>query len=160
MPVRRPALSVTTRALISGAAILAVFPLAPWPRVQLALHAAIVVAICVDPRNYLVSALLAAASGWVLEASLKLLPHLGGTAWAAMSVAILASFLAEHWPTETLNVWLLRCLGLTVVLLLATHLGLRIATGVPHHFGQGWSFAFVSLPLWAWQTWRLHDQRG
>jgi hypothetical protein len=159
MPVRRPALSVATRALVALVAILLLFPLAPWPRLQLALHAAIVVALCVDPRDYLVTALLAALSGWAVEGSLKLLPRLGGTPWAALTTALLAAFLAEHWPAETRWNWILRCAGLTVVLLLLTHLMVRWAAG-PHGFGQGWSLVFLTLPLWAWQSWRLHEHRA
>lgn len=159
MPVRRPAPSVATRALVASVAIVLLFPLAPWPRLQLALHVAIVVALCVDARHYLLTAVLASASGWVLESGLKLLPRLGGTPWAAMTVALFAAFLAEHWPTETRQAWILRCLGLTVVLLLLTHLCLRLATGVAPRLGEGWSLAFLTLPLWAWQTWRFHSAR-
>lgn len=156
MALRRPALPVPTRALLGLAAVLLLFPLAPWPRLQLALHAAIVVALCVDPRSYLATALVAAASGWTLEGSLKLMPRMGGAPFAAMTVALLAAFLMEHWPPESRGPWILRCLALLVALLLLTHGAVRLASGPFGPLGTGWSLAFLLCPLWGWVTWPLH----
>lgn len=159
MVLRRPPLSPGARVLLGLAGVLAVMAAAPWPRIQLVLHVVTVLVLAPDPRNYLASGLLAAASGWALEGSLKLYPRLGGTPWAALTLCLAATFLAEHWPPENQGRWWLRCLGLTLTLALLTTLMVRLAAGAWPAL-DAWAWPLGMLPLWAWLGWRLQPGRG
>ena len=81
-------------------------------------------------------------------------PHMGGTAWADLTLLLLASWSAGRWPVETFRDWLSRLAALTVLHVVLAHIAVGIASG-PHLWGWGWLWALLSLPLWGWITWRL-----
>lgn len=140
--------------LLCAAGLGLLFLSAPFPRAQAVLHAMLVLALAPRSGAPLSTALWAGAAGWVLEGTLRLYPHLGGTAWADMSVALLAAWMAGRWPLEGLKGWLGRLAGLLLLQVLLVHGAVRLAAG-PHGWGSGWLWAALSLPLWGWAAWRL-----
>lgn len=158
MALRRPPLSLQTRNFVALLGVLSVLLTAPWPRLQLILHVITVVALAPDPRGYLLTGLLAAASGWALEGSLKLYPRLGGSPWAALTLALVAAFLAEHWPPDSRFRWMIRQLGLALGLFLLTQVMVYLAAGTMPS-AKTWLWVFISWPLWAYLTWRDQPAR-
>jgi hypothetical protein len=152
--MRPAAPSPTRQHLLCAAALGLLFLSAPFPRFQPVVHVVLVLALAPRAGSPLSGALWAIAAGWVLEGSLRLYPHLGGTAWANLSVTVLAGWMAGHWPLETLKGWMARLAGLLLLHTLLVHLAVRLASG-PHAWGFGWFWAGLSLPLWAWAAWRL-----
>jgi hypothetical protein len=146
--------SAARQNLLCAAALGLVFLCAPFPRLQAVVHVLLVLALAPRAGSPLSSALWAGAAGWALEGSLRLYPHLGGTAWADMTLALVAGGLAGRWPLEDVKGWLARLAGLLVAHTLLVHLAVRLAAG-PHAWGSGWFWALLSLPLWGWATWRL-----
>ena len=146
--------SATRQNLLCAAALGLVVLCAPFPRVQPVVHAMLVLALAPRAGSPLSGVLWAAAAGWALEGSLRLYPHLGGTAWANLSVTLLAGWMAGRWPLEGLKGWLARLASLLVLHTLLVHGAVRLAAG-PHPWGSGWLWAGLSLPLWGWAAWRL-----
>lgn len=151
----RPAPPTILRQNLSCAAGLGlVFLCAPFPGPQAVVHAALVLALAPRADSPLMGLLWAGAGGWALEGTLRLYPHVGGTAWADMTVALLAGWMAGRWPLEGLKGWIARLFPLLGLQVLLIHGAVRLAAG-PHPWGYGWLWAAFSLPLWAWATWRL-----
>lgn len=146
--------SVMRQNLLCAAALGLVFLCAPFPQIQPVFHILLVLALAPRAGSPLSSALWAGAGGWALEGSLRLYPHMGGTAWADMSMALLAGWMAGRWPLEGLKGWLARLASLLVLHALLVHGAVRLASG-PHPWGFGWLWALLSLPLWGWASWRL-----
>jgi len=140
--------------LLCGAALGLLFLAAPFPRLQLIVHALLVLALAPRAGAPLFGALWALAAGWGLEGSLRLYPHLGGTPWADLSLALLAGWMAGRWPLEGVKGWLTRLAGLSVLQVLLVHGAVRLASG-PHPWGFGWFWILLTLPLWGLGTWRL-----
>ena len=155
MPLRNPA----QRALAAIAAAAGLILLAPWPGAQALLHVALVLGFALDPASPLLTAIWAAAGGWAVEGSLRLYPHNGGTAWADMSVALLACWLLREWPVPSLKGWIGRQALLASLWLLLVHLAVRLAAG-PHLWGWGWAWVLLGLPAWGWATWRWQRPGG
>lgn len=151
--MRIPAPSALRQHLLCAIALGLVFLCAPFPRLQAVVHVALVLALAPRAGSPLGSALWAAAGGWALEGTLRLYPHLGGTAWADMTLALLAGWMAGRWPLEGVKGWLSRLAGLVVAHTLLAHLAVRLAAG-PHAWGPGWFWSLLSLPLWGWAAWR------
>ena len=103
--------SASRQNLLCAAALGLLFLSAPFPRIQLVLHAMLVLALAPRPGAPLVGALWALAAGWTLEGSLRLYPHLGGTAWADLTLTLLAGWMDGRWPLEGLKGWLARLAG-------------------------------------------------
>jgi len=150
IPVPSPARQHLLCALALGLVVLT----APFPRVQLLFHALLVLALAPRPGKPLSGALWAAAAGWALEGSLRLYPHLGGTAWADLSLALLAGWMAGRWPVEALKGWLARLAALSLLHALMVHGAVRLAAG-PHPWGFGWLWTLLTVPLWGGLAWRL-----
>ena len=146
--------SATRQTLLCAAALGLVVLCAPFPRVQPVVHALLVLALAPRPGAPLATARWAVAGGWMAESTLRLHPHLGGTAWADLSVALLAAWMAGRWPLEGLKGWMARLAALLVLHTLLVHGAVRLAAG-PHPWGLGWLWAGLSLPLWGWAAWRL-----
>ena len=127
---------------------------APFPSVQLILHAMLVVALAPRAGAPLSGALWALAAGWAMEGTLRLYPHLGGTAWADMTLSLLAGWMIGRWPLESLKGWWSRLASLSLLHVLLMHGAVRLAAG-PHPWGWGWFWILASVPLWGWLTWRL-----
>jgi hypothetical protein len=152
--MRIPAPSATRQNLLCAAALGLIVLSAPFPRFQAIPHVMLVLALAPRPGAPLVGALWALAAGWTLEGSLRLYPHLGGTAWADLSMTLLAGWMAGRWPLEGLKGWLARLASLSLLHGLLVHGAVRLATA-PHPWGWGWFWALVSAPLWGWFAWRL-----
>jgi hypothetical protein len=152
--MRIPAPSATRQNLLCAAALGLIFLSAPFPGIQVILHAMLVLALAPRSGDPLLGALWALAAGWTLEGSLRLYPHLGGTAWADLTLTLLAGWMAGRWPLEGLKGWLARLASLSLLHALLMHGAVRLAAG-PHPWGLGWFWALLSVPLWGWLTWRL-----
>ena len=150
--MRIPAPSATRQNLLCAAALGLVFLSAPFPQLQAVLHAMLVLALAPRAGEPLVGALWALAAGWTLEGSLRLYPHLGGTAWADLTLTLLAGWMAVRWPLEGLKGWLARLAALSVLHALLLHGAVRLATA-PHPWGWGWFWTLLSAPLWGWLAW-------
>ena len=131
-----------------------VFLCAPFPRLQAVFHVLLVLALAPRPGAALRTALWAAAGGWALEGAARLYPHLGGTPWADMSVALLVAWAAGRWPLESLRGWMIRLAGFALLQTVLVHGAVRLAAG-PHPWGSGWAWALATLPAWALLLWRL-----
>jgi len=127
---------------------------APFPRLQLVVHACLVLALAPRQGSPLVGALWAVAAGWCLEGSLRLYPHLGGTAWADLTMALLAGWMAGRWPLEGLKGWLQRLGAFALMQALLMHGAVRLAAG-PHALGWTWLWPVLTVPIWGWLGWRL-----
>jgi len=152
--MRIAAPSAMRQNLLCAAALCLVVLSAPFPRVQPIFHALLVLALAPRPGAPLVGALWALAAGWSFEGSLRLYPHLGGTAWADMTLTLLAGWMAGRWALEGLKGWLTRLAAFTLLQALLVHGAVRLASG-PHPWGWGWFWTLVTVPLWGWLTWRL-----
>ena len=154
--MRIPEPSAARQNLLCLAALGLLFLSAPFPRVQLLLHAVLVLALAPRPGAALSGALWALAAGWALEGSLRLYPHLGGTPWADLSLALLAGWMAGRWPLEGLKGWVARLGSLSLLHALLMYGAVRLAAG-PQAWGWSWSWLWIllSAPLWGWITWRL-----
>ncbi|HEX4845549.1 MAG TPA: hypothetical protein VFV26_04975 [Geothrix sp.] len=152
--MRIPAPPASRQNLLCAAALGLVFLCAPFPRAQSVIHVVLVLALAPRVGAPLATALWAGAAGWALEGSLRLYPHLGGTAWADMSMALVAGGMAGRWPLEGLKGWFARLAGLLALHTLLVHGAVRLASG-PHAWGTGWLWAAFTLPLWGWAVWRL-----
>jgi hypothetical protein len=150
----RSPVSTVRQDLLCLLALGMVFLCAPFPRVQAVFHVLLVLALAPRPGSALRTALWAAAGGWALEGTARLYPHLGGTPWADMSVALLAAWVAALWPVESLRGWMLRLAGLALLQTVLVHGAVRLAAG-PHPWGSGWAWALGTLPVWSWLLWRL-----
>lgn len=140
--------------LLSGASLGGVFLLAPWPGPQGIPHAFLVLGLAPLFRSPLVGALWAAAAGWALEGSLRIYPHLGGTAFANLNLCLMVHFLWILWPPHRRLVGLAQLAGLTLLHLLAVHLCVHVAAGA-HHWGTSWIWALAALPAWGMISLRL-----
>jgi len=152
--VRSAAPSRARQHLLCAAALGLLVLTAPFPMVQVVLHAVLVLALAPRSGEPLSGALWALAAGWALEGTLRLYPHLGGTAWADLSLVLLAGWMAGRWPLEGLKGWLVRLAGLGVLHTLLVHGAVTLAAG-SHPWGWGWLWTLLALPLWGWLTWRL-----
>lgn len=144
----------TRQNLLCAVGLGLLFLTAPFPVLQAVVHALLVLALAPRPGDPLMTALWALAAGWTVEGTLRLYPHLGGTAWADLNLALLAGWMAGRWPLEGLKGWLGRLLFLTSLHLLAIHGAVRLAAG-PHPWGWGWLGVLATLPVWGWVAWRL-----
>jgi hypothetical protein len=140
--------------LLCAIALGLVFLSAPFPRLQAVVHVVLVLALAPRVGSPLTGVLWAAAGGWAVEGTLRLYPHMGGTAWADMTFTLLAGWMAGRWPLEGVKGWLARLAGLVVAHTLVAHLAVRLAAG-PHAWGSGWFWSLLSLPLWGWAVWRV-----
>lgn len=151
----RPSIPTVTRQnLLCAAALGLVVLSAPFPRVQPAFHAMLVLALAPRAGAPLFGALWALAAGWALESGLHLYPHPGGVPWADLTLTLLAGWMAGRWPLEGVRGWLTRLGALLILHTLLIHGAVRLASG-PHPWGVGWFWAGLSLPLWGWVAWRL-----
>ena len=97
----------------------------------------------------------AAAGGWVLEGTLKMYPHLGGTAFGNMMACLLAFSLVLRWPPHALKPFWGRQAVLVLIHTLLVHFSVVFAAG-PHAWGTGWLWSLLLIPVWATLAQRLH----
>jgi len=146
--------TVLRQNLLCAAGLAAVLLTSPFPSLQAVVHAALVLALAPRIGAPLSGALWALAAGWAVELSLRLPPHLGGTAWADLTVVLIAGWTATRWPLDGLKDWLARLAALAALHVLLLHGMVRLAAG-PHPWGWSWLWTLLSLPFWGWGVWRL-----
>jgi hypothetical protein len=128
---------------------------APWPGPQSMLNAFLALGLAPGFNSALVGVAWAAAGGWVLEGTLRMYPHLGGTAFANMLACLTAYALVLRWPPHTLKPYWGRQAVLVLGHALLIHGSVRFAAG-PHPWGSGWLWSLLLIPLWATLALRLH----
>jgi len=128
---------------------------APWPGPQAVLHTFLVLGLGPGFGSALAGMAWSAAGGWVLEGTLKLYPHLGGTAFGDMLACVLAYNLALRWPPHALKPYWGRQAALVVVHTLLVQLSVSFAAGA-HTWGTGWLWSLLLIPAWATLALRLH----
>ena len=95
---------------------------APWPGPQAVLNTFLVLGLAPGFSSPLAGMAWAAAGGWVLEGTLRLYPHLGGTAFGNMLACLLAYALLLRWPPHTLKPYWGRQAALVVIHTLLVYL--------------------------------------
>jgi hypothetical protein len=128
---------------------------APWPGPQAVLNTFLVLGLGPGFASPLAGMAWAAAAGWVLEGSLRLYPHLGGTAFGNMLACLLAFSLLLRWPPHTLKPFWGRQAVLVVVHTLLVQGAISFAAGA-HAWGYGWLWSLLLIPAWATLALRLH----
>ena len=128
---------------------------APWPGPQAALNSFLVLGLAPGFSSPLAGMCWAAAGGWVLEGTLRLYPHLGGTAFGNMLACLLAFSLLLRWPPHTLKPYWGRQAVLVLVHTLLVQLSVTFAAG-SHSWGTGWLWSLLLIPAWATVALRLH----
>lgn len=142
-------------ALLAATALGCIHLAAPWPGLQAVLHVLLVLGLAPDFRSPLVAMLWAAGAGWVLEGSLRVYPHLGGTALANMTICLFIRWTLAQWPARERNPYWGRMAVMVVLHALLVHGLVRLAAG-PHAWGYGILWALASVPLWATLSFRIH----
>jgi hypothetical protein len=128
---------------------------APWPGPQAVLHTFLVLGLAPGFESAVAGLAWAAAAGWVLEGSLRLYPHLGGTAFGNMLACMLAYGLALRWPPLALKPYWGRQAVLVIIHVLLVHAAVAFAAGF-HAWGTGWLWSLLLTPAWATVALRLH----
>ncbi|MCE1229645.1 MAG: hypothetical protein LWX11_09210 [Firmicutes bacterium] len=141
--------------LLTLVVIGAIHQSALWPSVQAILNTFLVLALAPEFRSPLVGAFWAAMAGWILEGTLRAYPHLGGTAFANLNMALLAAWTLSLWPPLTRKVALTRFAVLALIHGLLIHAFVRVACG-PHPWGWAWLWPILTAPLWGWIGFKLH----
>ena len=146
---------ILRRHVIALATLGAIHFAAPWPGLQAILHVFLVLGLAPGFPSPLQGMFWAAWAGWVLEGTMRVYPHLGGTALGDMLTCLLAVWLLLQWPPHSLKPYWGRQAGLVLVHFLLVTACVRVAAG-PHAWGLGWVWAMASIPLWATLALRLH----
>jgi hypothetical protein len=152
---RRTSAPAVRHGLLALVSLAGIHFTAPWGGLQAVLHAMLVLGLAPEFRSPLVAVLWAAGAGWVLEGSLRLYPHLGGTALANMSLCLLIRWTLMQWPPRERNPYWGRMAAMLVLHALLVHAAVRLAAG-PHAWDTGVIWALVSVPLWATLIFRVH----
>ena len=152
----RPASILVRQLLLALLSLGAIHQTAVWPGVQAVFHVFLVLAVAPEFHSPLVGALWAAAGGWVLEGTLRMYPHMGGTALANMIVCLLAGWSLVQWPPSSSRHYWIRLGAFTVLHYLLVHATVLVAAGV-HTWGAEQAWALVLLPLWGTVAFRLHS---
>ena len=143
------------RHAIALAALAGIHFTAPWPGIQTVFHVFLVLGLAPGFTTPIQGLVWALAGGWVLEGTLRIYPHLGGTPLANMLMCLLAYWLVLQWPPHSRNPFWGRCAALAVLHWFLANLLVRFAAG-PHAWGYGWIWAVAAVPLWATLALRLH----
>ncbi len=141
--------------LLSLLTLGAVHQTAAWPGVQAAFHAFLVLGLAPEFRSSLVGALWAAAAGWVLEGTLRMYPHMGGTALANMLLCLAVAWTLAQWPPRSSRAYWARLGAFAAVHLLLVH-GLVLLAAGSHGWGSGPLWTLLSVPLWASIAFKLY----
>ncbi len=150
-----PAAPMLRRHAIALAALAGIHFTAPWPGIQTIFHVFLVLGLAPGFPTPLQGLGWALAGGWVLEGTLRIYPHLGGTPLANMLICLLAYGLLLQWPPHSRNPFWGRMAALAMLHWLLANLLVRFAAG-PHAWGFGWIWALCSIPLWATLALKLH----
>lgn len=140
---------------ISFLVMACIFHTAPWPGIQAAFNAALVLGLAPEFRSPLVGLLWSAAAGWILEGTLRVYPQYGGTALANMILTLVAHGMLIQWPPQGARALWGRMAGLVAVHTVLVHLCVLIAAG-RHAWGWHWVWSLASVPFWASLAFKLH----
>lgn len=143
------------RFLLSTFCLICIHYSAPWPGIQSAFNTFLVLGLAPSFNSPLIGVILAATSGWILEGTLKMYPHLGGTAFANILVCLLAFNLLLRLPPHDLRPYWWRQVILVAVHTVIIHMSVRFAAG-PHIWGNGWVYSSALIPIWATLAMRVH----
>ena len=152
---RSPASAALRHLLVTVLTLGAVHQTAPWPGVQAVLHAFLVLGLAPEFRSPLIGALWAAAAGWVLEGSLRMYPHLGGTALANMIVCLLVAWTLSQWPPRSSKHYWARMGGFAGLHILLVR-GLVLLAAGASAWGTGPIWTLLFVPLWATFAFKLY----
>jgi len=144
------------RVLLALLSLGAIHQLSPWPGPQWAFMAFLVLGLAAGFKSPVVAMLWSAAAGWLLEGSLRMYPHMGGTALANMVLCLIAQWHFRNRPPEHRNSHWGQMAAFTLALALLVHALVRYAAG-PHAWGWGWLWALVTVPLWGTLSMRLQS---
>jgi hypothetical protein len=128
---------------------------APWPGIQTVVHAFLVLGLAPEFRSPLMGMLWAAAAGWILEGSLRIYPHLGGTALANMTICLMIRWTLMQWPPRARNPYWGRMAVMVLLHGLLVHAAVRIAAG-SHPWDTGIFWTLLLIPFWGTLTFRMH----
>ena len=143
------------RHAIALAALAGIHFTAPWPWLQGIFQVFLVLGLAPGFSSPLQGLIWAAAAGWVVEGSLRQVPHMGGTALGNMIVCMIAYWLLVQWPPHSRKPYWGRMAALVVVHFLVVNLATRFAAG-PHTWGLAWLPSLAAVPLWATLALNLH----
>ncbi len=152
---QRIAASPLRHALLAMLSLGAIHQTAPWPGIQAVLHAFLVLGLAPEFRSSLVGVLWAAAAGWVLEGSLRLYPHLGGTALANMIVCLLVGWTLRQWPPRAVRAYWARLGAFAVLHIVLVHGMVFFAAG-SHAWGTGPIWTLLLIPAWATAAFKFY----
>jgi hypothetical protein len=141
--------------IAAGLTLGAIHQTAPWPAVQAVFHALLVIGLAPEFRSPLMGALWAAAGGWVVEGTLRMYPHMGGTPFADMVVCLLVSWTLVQWPPRAPKAYWGRLGAFAVLHILLAHGMVLIAAG-SHYWGYGSLWTLLTVPLWAALSYKLY----
>ena len=153
--IQRSASFSLQRVFLAVLCLGAIHQTAPWPGIQAVFHVLLALGLAPEFRSPLGGALWAAAAGWVMEGSLRMYPHMGGTALANMIVCLLMTWTLSHWPPLSLRHYWIRLGAFAVVHLLLVHGAVLLAAG-SHGWGTGPAWTLLLLPLWGTLAFRLY----
>jgi len=153
--IHHPASSSLRHILVAVLSLGAIHQTAAWPGVQAVCHAFLVLGVAPEFRSPLFGALWAGAAGWVLEGSLRMYPHLGGTALANMLVCLAVAWTLIQWPPRSTQLYWVRMGAFAVLHLLLVHGLVSFAAGA-HTWGSGPLWTLVLVPLWATVAFKLY----
>ncbi|MBP1625539.1 MAG: hypothetical protein H6Q00_14 [Holophagaceae bacterium] len=143
------------RCILGAACFGAILLSSPWPGPQAVFHAFLVLALASGFESPLAAMLWAAAGGWILEGSLRMYPHLGGTALANMTLCLLAQWHFRNRPPDSRTAYWGQLAAFSLGHFVLIHLLVRLAAG-PHAWGWGWLWTLVTIPVWGTLSLRMH----
>lgn len=155
---RRPSSTSVRHLLVTALTLGAIHQTAPWPGFQAVFHTFLVIGLAPGFRSPLVGALWAALAGWVLEGSLRMYPHMGGTALANMIVCLLVGWTFIQWPPRSSKPYWGRLAAFAVLHILLVHAMVLIAAG-SHVWGSGPIWTLLAVPAWAAVSFKLYLPR-
>lgn len=135
--------------LAVGLCLTAVPLLGAWPIPQTLFNTMLVVGFAPEFRSPLVAGLFAAATGWLLELTLRSFTDLGGTPLANLTVTLLAHWTLKQWPPSQESTFRGRLALLVVLHALLTILCVQLAAGTHAWNLWGWALSLGTSPLWA-----------
>lgn len=134
----------------------AIWLLAPWPVAQGAVHGFLVVSMAPVMDEALTAGCWAIAAGWLVEASLRMMPHLGGTAWADLSLVLLVRAASRMWPPDGRWAYVARLVPTLFLQGILVHGAMALANG-GHGWGSAWIWSAASGLLWGPLAWTFHQ---
>jgi hypothetical protein len=153
--IRRPASTSLRNILLAVLSLGAVHQTAAWPGVQAVFHAFLVLGLAPEFRSPLIGALWAAVAGWVLEGSLRMYPHMGGTALANMIVCLLVAWTLIQWPPGSAKPYWIR-MGAFAGLHILLVRGIVLLAAGAYTWGSGPIWTLLLVPLWATIAFKLY----